>query len=223
MALVERVINDRLLSDKGMCGTVYTAQCADSGEPVIIKTFDDIEIFNVELEIFKQLHSKGLCRHLPEYRGSGLHLGKHCIYLSRYRHDLQHYFSDSGRLSKNSVVQVGLQILSAFEELHSIGILHADLKPDNIMVGRFGDFLSFNKLFLIDFSLATPYTHKDHPWKKPSSKAQHIEPGPAEERGNPGFCSRAAAAGKTLCRRDDLEMLVYMMMFLESGQHLFHD
>jgi serine/threonine protein kinase len=115
-----------------------------------------------------------LNKHLAEYRGNGVYQGMPCIYLSRYSHDLQHYLETSDNLSRNSVVLLGLQILSAFEELHSIGILHADLKPDNIMVGRYGNLLSKNQLFLIDFSLATPYTNENHAWKKPKSKQEHI-------------------------------------------------
>jgi casein kinase 1, alpha len=154
-----------------MCGEVFKGQCADSGEHVVIKTFNELKYYKLELQILKQLSEKGTSKNLAKFRGVGLYKGKPSIYLSRYTHDLQHHLAEAGgKLSRNSTVQVGLQMLSALEELHSIGILHADLKPDNIMVGRY-DSADSNELFLIDFSLAIPYTHEDHLWKKPVSNA----------------------------------------------------
>jgi serine/threonine protein kinase len=75
---------------------------------------------------------------------------------------------------------VGLQLLTAFEALHSIGMLHCDLKPDNIMIGKHRDPGSVNNLVLIDFSLAVPYVRNKNTWQKPKDDTEHIEPGPAK-------------------------------------------
>jgi serine/threonine protein kinase len=41
--------------------------------------------------------------------------------------------------------------------MHDNGWIYNDLKPDNIMVGKFEDFTKDHKIHLIDFGLCTPY------------------------------------------------------------------
>ncbi len=57
-----------------------------------------------------------------------------------------------------TTVQIGIQLLERLKDLHSIGYLHLDLKPDNILLG------STNKskpessvITLIDFGIAKKY------------------------------------------------------------------
>ena len=53
-----------------------------------------------------------------------------------------------GPLPPNEVVKLALQMTSALEEAHGRGILHRDLKPDNILVTRKGS------IKLLDFGIA---------------------------------------------------------------------
>lgn len=66
--------------------------------------------------------------------------------------------------SIGQVVGLGLQLVDALESFHSLGFVHNDLKPPNIMVGakRRGSVLmpvqrKEFKCYLIDYGLATPY------------------------------------------------------------------
>lgn len=38
------------------------------------------------------------------------------------------------RLRKADVLKIGVQLLKAIERLHSIGYLHLDIKPDNMLI-----------------------------------------------------------------------------------------
>jgi len=42
------------------------------------------------------------------------------------------------KFSYEQVNQIGVQLITLLEQVHSVGYVHADLKPDNILVGDFG-------------------------------------------------------------------------------------
>lgn len=54
-----------------------------------------------------------------------------------------------GRLDEVEVVAVGIQIADALETVNQQGLVHRDVKPDNVLIGRFGD------VKLADFGIAT--------------------------------------------------------------------
>ena len=54
----------------------------------------------------------------------------------------------SGRLTVREAIEVGIQIASALNATHSVGIIHRDIKPDNIMIRRDG------LIKVLDFGLA---------------------------------------------------------------------
>ncbi len=59
---------------------------------------------------------------------------------------------EAGSLAVGRAVSITLQVLSALEEAHEKGILHRDLKPDNIMVTSHRDQEDFIKL--LDFGIS---------------------------------------------------------------------
>ena len=59
---------------------------------------------------------------------------------------------------KTSLI-VGLQILERLEQLHSLGFIYRDVKPENFLIGstqRPGS----NMIYMVDFGLATPFLDK---------------------------------------------------------------
>lgn len=56
---------------------------------------------------------------------------------------LQHH----GRLASSDVLRIGRDLLGALDHAHGIGIVHRDVKPDNIIIGRDG-------AYLLDFGIA---------------------------------------------------------------------
>lgn len=69
----------------------------------------------------------------------------------------QYQMMNRHKFSFKTVHQIGIQLITMFEKIHSTGYVYNDLKPDNICVGTFNNQSNLHKLKLIDFGLATPY------------------------------------------------------------------
>lgn len=54
------------------------------------------------------------------------------------------YYYDRKTVSRNKTFSFILQLFSGLEDLHKLGVLHFDIKPENIMISK-------NKLKIIDF------------------------------------------------------------------------
>lgn len=99
------------------------------------------------------------------------------------------------------------QMLKCVEIVHSAGLIHRDLKPDNFLIGL-GQ--KANTVHLIDYGLATSWVD--------SKTKLHTDY--REGRGQVGtlrYISVNAHLGREQSRRDDLESLGYNMLFFLRG------
>lgn len=79
----------------------------------------------------------------------------------RYGNTLAQKHNES-KLSDESILQVGIQLLDQLEAIHSAGYVHCDIKPDNITIGQ--DPFSKDQTMrarLIDFGLSQSYLKDD--------------------------------------------------------------
>ncbi len=101
--------------------------------------------------------------------------------------------------------QIGIQVLDLLKTIHSEGFIHRDIKPDNFLLGLHD---KNRQLFIIDFGFCKSYRRG----------AQHIQIGKTCSLiGSLSFASINAHEFTELSRRDDLESLGYMLLYLYNG------
>ncbi|XP_040574702.1 uncharacterized protein [Lepeophtheirus salmonis] len=112
--------------------------------------------------------------------------------------------------SLSTILQIGIQLVTRMEVIHSHGITYRDVKPDNFLVGHSSQSKS-NLIHVVDFGLAKKYIDP--------TTARHISY--AENKfltGTVRYMSINAHQGKEQSRRDDMEALSHVLFyFLTKG------
>jgi serine/threonine-protein kinase len=108
----------------------------------------------------------------------------------------------------HKLLLIFLKVCDALAFAHSRGVLHCDLKPDNIMVGEFGE------VYLMDWGIALQRSSTD------SGPDSNVRPG---IRGTPSFMSpeQAQGGGSTLTEKTDVFGLGAVLYFILTGQKPF--
>ena len=109
-----------------------------------------------------------------------------------------------GRLQIDTVIPILIQALHRLEFIHSFGIAHRDLKPQQFLIG------SNNILYLVDYGLARKFSiDGSHiPYQNNCSRA-----------GNSTYASLSNHLGIHQTRRDDIESLSYMAVALTCAEN----
>lgn len=114
------------------------------------------------------------------------------------------------KLSPDQVRQVAIQMIKALRKLHSRYYLHRDLKPQNIAIDKTDP----NKFYLLDLGLAKKYVVKDS-----DSELKHIQQNKTNGfAGTLRFASIDAHLHVDQGRRDDMQSLGYVLVYLASGE-----
>jgi len=120
-----------------------------------------------------------------------------------------------GRLSMKTVLNLTDKLLIILESLHKQGIIHRDLCPENVCMGRG---LMANEVYLMDLGLAEQYTemmtgvHRLSDAKSENGDEELISR-------NCNFASSKVYKGECAAsRRDDLESLGYLMIYMLRGE-----
>lgn len=106
-------------------------------------------------------------------------------------------------LPASMVRKVGIQIIDRLQQLHATGLIHRDIKPDNLL---FGIGRKSHIVHLIDFGFCKSYLLPD---------GSHIQQEVDKTIvGTVNFISVNMHNGSSLSRRDDIESAVYVMIYL---------
>ena len=103
---------------------------------------------------------------------------------------------------------LAVEAIASLEEIHGFGIIHCDLKPENFCL--LDSSPDCTKLRLIDFNISENYLVKDN---KGELVHREFKEGKGFS-GNRRYASANAHRGISQSRRDDLESLSYMLVFL---------
>ena len=66
-------------------------------------------------------------------------------------------------------------MITLLEQLHSVGRIHCDLKPDNICIGNGAENCDLSQIKLIDFGVSQSYCKDINHFGEPANDNDHIE------------------------------------------------
>ena len=190
----------------GCFGEIYKGENIRTNEEVAIK----IEPINNNLKLLKNesiiyQHLTGL-NGIPTVKWFGKDENNYYMVLNLLGDSLQTIKNEKGSFSLKLVLQIGIQILSLLQTIHTKGLVHRDIKPDNFLLGN----NETNKqLYIIDFGFCKTYMNND----------KHIECKSTNSLiGSLTYASINSHNLIELSRRDDLESLGYMLIYFYMGE-----
>jgi serine/threonine-protein kinase len=175
---------------KGGMGTVYKVFDNEIKEKIALKLLkpevaadeDTIERFRNEMKLARKIGHKYVCRMYDLGKAEG----NYFITMEYVPgEDLKSFIRRSGQLTVGKAVYVARQVLEGLAEAHRLGVVHRDLKPQNIMIDREGN------ARIMDFGIAR------------SLKAKGIT-GAGVMIGTPEYMSPEQAEVKDVDQRSDI-------------------
>ncbi|MCX6578515.1 MAG: protein kinase, partial [Candidatus Aminicenantes bacterium] len=175
---------------KGGMGTVYKVFDNEIKEKIALKLLkpevaadeDTVERFRNEMKLARKIGHKYVCRMYDLGKAEGTY-----FITMEYvpGEDLKSFIRRSGQLTVGKAVYVARQVLEGLAEAHRLGVVHRDLKPQNIMIDREGN------ARIMDFGIAR------------SLKAKGIT-GAGVMIGTPEYMSPEQAEVKDVDQRSDI-------------------
>ena len=189
----------------GAFGTVFLGENVWSREKYAIKVEERKNQKNsLEKEAYILYYLKG--PGLPEVVSFGKTKRYNILVETLLGRSLYQIYNDlDKKFTLKDVCMSSIQMLERLEYIHSKNYIHRDIKPHNFLVSLKNEGL----IYLIDFGLAKKYRSERGNHVK-FSVIKHIV-------GTPRFCSINAMRGVEQSRRDDLEALSYLILYLLKG------
>ncbi|TNV80286.1 hypothetical protein FGO68_gene8739 [Halteria grandinella] len=158
----------------------------------------------------KQSRGKLIPRSVPKFAGTLYLKGIQCTVQESIPFSVEEYLGNFHGTPEfmPSTILIAKQMLTCVREMHQVGYLHQDIKPDNFRVNEAG------LVKIIDFGLVMQYDV--------NTSGRHKGLGKYGFQGSPIFGAIRSLQGFTLSRRDDLECLGYTIMFLIDNTNENH-
>jgi serine/threonine protein kinase len=189
---------------KGSFGTVYRGWHNKLAEYVAVKVEKNSN-FQLKNEYRILSHLKGK-EGFPNVHWFGKIDDSYVMVMELLGPSLEVMRRSSKNYSMHSACIVGIQVLDRLETLHTARLIHRDLKPENTLYGL-GN--KKEELYLIDYGLSKPFKNKN---------GVHIEQKEGKKlTGTARYASISTHLGLEQSRRDDLEIMFYMLIYIHFG------
>ncbi|MFC2169327.1 protein kinase [Acidobacteriota bacterium] len=189
---------------KGGMGKVYKAHDTEIKEKVALKLIKPeisadkktIERFQNELKFARKISHRNVCRMYDLNKEKG----RYYITMEYIPgEDLKSMIRMSDRLAVGTAIKIAKQVCEGLSEAHRLGVVHRDLKPNNIMIDKNGN------ARIMDFGIAR------------SLKAKGIT-GAGVMIGTPEYMSPEQVEGKEVDQRSDVYSLGVILYEMVTGQ-----
>ena len=111
------------------------------------------------------------------------------------------------KILMKDICMIAIQLIDRIEWVHSKNVVYRDIKPENFLFGKKDP----ETLYIIDFGLCRKY--------KSTKTGKHIIPkNTGKFTGTSRYASVYAMAGNEQSRRDDIESIGYLLIFLMKGR-----
>ncbi|CAD8121955.1 unnamed protein product [Paramecium sonneborni] len=137
------IVHEKLF--KGGCGTIFKGLDHTTKQEIAIK-FSKFDLSN-EYKIMKKLqHIPGI----PKVYALGESGRSTYLSMEYLNSDLHTIRAKIKQLSLKTICCIAIKVLEILKEVHSMNIVHRDIKPTNLMIKSLED----SQIYLIDFGIA---------------------------------------------------------------------
>jgi len=189
---------------KGGMGKVYKVLDTEVHEKIAIKLIKPeiasdkrtIDRFKNELKFARKIRHKNVCQMYDLNKEEGSYYIT-MEYVSG--EDLKSFIHRSGQLTIGTAIKIAKQVCDGLSEAHRLGVVHRDLKSNNIMIDKEGD------ARIMDFGIAR------------SLEAKGIT-GSGVIIGTPEYMSPEQVEGKETDQRSDIYSLGVILYEMVTGK-----
>lgn len=203
-----------VISDKGAHGLVVS--CVDSVNAVYAMKIERRKHeMDADAIAFSEISAHPAIKRTDDLRIPRLHqvfreCSKEIVVMEQLGPDL-HTLWKSIRyrnMSLKTTLQIGISLLTAYQQMHQTGWLHLTSKPINFCIG--GTAETRHKIYAIDFGRAQKYLVAD----SEGNHSHRVLKGDHESPQNPAFQSIWGELEITTSRRDDIMSLSLALLYL---------